>query len=309
MSDTANAQPAVFNTGYSYQIESNNDPFQSKFFSVDGAPTVSVYTTSGNIEVIYNPTIKGVQVDLYVKRDFSLWSGSRNLDSYRIILQQNRNEIVASIEDRRSENRRRTSGDVQFSFVIQVPSKGSMNLRTVDGNITLDGVEGQHFIQNHTGVIKVSRSTGEIRIASTTGNIEMEGLRGNIHAKNANGKIVSLNNEGETRVRTVSGDIHSSGMMGVFVAASISGNITAGFRDVSRGVYMETVSGNIDLTLPGSKGYSIKAQGMRYDFDGLNSTYSDTRIRSRNATVEIREGGIPVNLSSISGTIRVNEAQ
>lgn len=308
MSDIANAQPVAFKELHIYKAENNNDPFESRFFRVDGAPTLSVYTTVGDIEVLHNPSIRGVQVDLYVKRDFSLWSGSRSLDSYRIILQQNGNEIVASVEDRRHDSRR-TSKDVQFSFVVQVPSKGSTNLRTVDGNVTLDGVEGQHFVQNHNGLIKIKNSAGEIRAASSAGNIELEELRGNIHAKTMSGKILSVNNSGETRVRTVSGDINSSGMSGVLVAASVSGNITAGFRDVSRGIYMETVSGNIELNLPGSKGFSITAVGLRYDFESLNKEYSTARIRSQNATVEIREGGIPVNLSSLSGTIRVKEGQ
>lgn len=303
------SQSIVGNVSQIPQKEQMNDPYESRFFRVGGAPKLSVYTTYGDIKVVHNPNINGVQVDLYVKREFSLWSGSRSLDNYRIIIQQNGNEIIASVEDRRSGRRSRIDHDVQFSFVVQVPKRGSMNLRTIKGEIEMDGVDGQHFIQNHDGNLYVKRSEGEIRVSSTTGDIDLSELKGNIFAKNVNGSIFSRSNAGEIRLNTVSGDVETSDLIGVLVAATVSGNINAQIDEVSRGIYLESVSGNIDLDLPKSRGYSIRASALRYDFDGLSSSESVRQMQSQYSTVEVREGGIPVNLSSVSGTIRIRESQ
>lgn len=283
------------------------DPYRSQFFSVEGAPNMTVFTTVGDIEVRHNPDLDGVQIDLFVHREFSLWAGSQNLDNYRIILQQSGNDIVASVENRRGENRRRISRDIQFSFVIQVPTKSSTNLRTVNGKITLDGVEGRHFIQNQNGSLSVSDTKGDIQVASTNGDISLRGLSGNIRVNNVTGSVNIENSEGEIRARTVSGDMKTSGLVGVFIGATVTGNIDTGFRDISRGVFMESVSGNISTNLPQNKSYSVRAQGLRYDFDQLNKSYSKVNIRPDHATVEIREGGIPVNLSTVSGVIKVKE--
>ena len=285
----------------------NSDPYRSRFFSVEGAPNLTVFTTVGDIEVRQNPDLDGVQVDLFVQREFSLWAGSQNLDNYRIILQQSGNDIVASVENRGGENRRRVSRDVQFSFVIQVPTKSSTNLRTVNGKITIDGLEGRHFIQNQNGDLTVSDTKGEIQVASTNGAINLKNLSGNIRVNNVTGRVNIENSEGEIRARTVSGDMITSGIVGVFIGATVTGNIDTGFRDISRGVFMESVSGNISTNLPQNKSYSVRAQGLRYDFDQLNKSYSKVNIRPDHATVEIREGGIPVNLSTVSGVIKVKE--
>jgi hypothetical protein len=91
------------------------------------------------------------------------------------------------------------------------------------------------------------------------------------------------------------------------VAATVSGSLKADFDDVSVGVHLESVSGNIDLKLPDSKGFSVEARALGFDFDRLKAGETVTSIRSSNASAEVRGGGIPVRLSTISGRIRVEE--
>jgi DUF4097 and DUF4098 domain-containing protein YvlB len=304
---TLYAQPNAASAANQLKTEFQSDPIESKFFRVDGAPSLSVFTVNGNIEVNYNPSINGVQVDLYVKREFSLWSGTRSLNNYRIILQQRGNSIVASVEDRRTGSRSWGGDDIQFSFVIQVPQKGSMNLRTMKGDISLDGVEGQHFIQNHSGLLRVRNSEGEIRVASTLGDIELNNIKGNVYAKTVSGDIRSANSTGEIRFRTVSGHVFADKIKGSLIAATTSGDVVSTLQDVSIGVYIESVSGDIDLELPSAGGFTIDANALRYDFDGLDRKHTTERITTRSAKLNVRDGGIPINLSTVSGRIRVKE--
>ncbi len=285
------------------------DPYRSEFFRVDHSPNLTVNTLSGDIEVTRDSGIDGVQVDLYIKRDFSLWSGSRSLDNYRIIIQKQGNSIIASVEDRRTGRTLRAGDTIHFSFRIKVPRKASLNLRTIRGEILADGVEGQHYLQNHDGNIDVNRMEGEIRAVSTVGNIHLRNLNGNIFAKTVSGNILGENNFGEVRLRTTTGDINTSGTSGTLVAASTSGHIRSDLNVVSMGVYLETTTGDIDLTLPVNDGYDIDAKGLSFDFDGLRETGVIKKVGFRHATVEIREGGIPVNLKSVAGSINVREIQ
>jgi hypothetical protein len=302
-------QPANISIDTFHAENIQTDPHESKFFRVDGAPNLSVVVPNGNISVAYNPTIEGVQVDLYVKREFSLWSGIRSLDNYRIILQQRGNNIVASVEDRRRSSRDRHGDSVQFTFMIQVPERGSMNLRTNNGKVLLDGVKGQHFVQNLNGLVAIKNSEGEIRAASTAGDIELNDLKGNIYAKTVSGSIFGSGNTGELRFRTVTGIIETYNSTGTLIAGNTSGNIICSLNEISKGVYVESISGNIDIELPAGGSYSIDASALRYDFDGLDREYTRTNVSSRSTRVEIRNGGIPLNLSTVSGTIRVTEKE
>ncbi|MDZ7720600.1 MAG: DUF4097 family beta strand repeat-containing protein [Balneolaceae bacterium] len=284
-------------------------PYKSEFFRVRGIPKVTVHTTTGNIEVFQNPDINGVKVDLFLERSFSLWSGRRSLDNFRIILQQQGDRIIASVEDKKSGQVPRDS-DIKFHFLVQTPKNVTTNLRAFNGNIFLDDVEGDHFIQNQTGDISISHTKGEIRVVSTTGNIDLANVKGNVYAKTVNGSVNIVSNSGEARVRSVSGDIHASKMRGTLVSATTSGNIYADFTDVSKGIYLETISGDIELFLPETSGFDIEGSAMSYDLRGLReSSITESDQNQRDLNVVIREGGLPVRVSTMSGRIQVSESQ
>jgi DUF4097 and DUF4098 domain-containing protein YvlB len=284
------AQQVAYNTTREIVTESrssdeNQDkPYKSEFFKVRGTPKVTVHTTTGNVEVFQNPDIDGVKVDLFLERSFSLWSGRRSLDNFRIILQQQGNHIIASVEDKKSGHVP-TGSDIKFHFLVQTPQKVTTNLRTFNGDIFLENVEGHHFIQNQTGNISVNHTRGEVRVVSTTGNIDLASLEGNVYAKTVNGSVNIISNSGEVRVRSVSGDITASDITGTLVSATTSGNIYADFMDVSKGIYLETVSGDIELFLPASSGFTIEGSAMSYDFRGLSdSTITERHQHQRDST-------------------------
>lgn len=285
------------------------DPYRSEFFKVDGHPNITVNTLAGDIEVVENPGIDGVQIDLFVKREFSLWSGTRSLDNYRIIMQKQGNSIIASVEDRRSGRDLRSSESVEFNFQVQVPSEASLNLRSMQGEILAKGVEGKHFIQNHAGDLTIQDLSGEVRAASTSGNIFLSNLQGNIYVKTVSGDIRSDQDRGEIRLRTTTGDIVTSGLSGTLVAGSTSGDIISEFREVSVGIYLETTTGDIDLMIPSGKGYSISAKGMDFNFDDFADDSNSKDIGFMNASLEVGDGDIPVNLKSVSGSVKVRENQ
>lgn len=291
-------------------LEKTQDkPYKSEFFHVRGTPKVTVHTTTGNIEVFQNSEIDGVMVDLYLERSFSLWSGRRSLDNYRIILQQQGDHIIASVEDKKSGSVS-VNSDIKFHFVVQTPANISSNLRTLDGDIFLENVEGYHYVQNQSGNVNIINASGEIRVVSTLGNIGLENLNGNIWAKTVNGSVNVLSNSGEVRVRSVSGNIIASDINGTLVSATTSGSIFADFRNVSKAIYLETVSGDIDLLLPRSDGYNIEGSAMSYDFVGFDDEIISERHQNhRQLNVVIREGGLPVHVTTMSGRVRVAESQ
>ena len=313
-----NASESLYAQPVSYEVirastitkeEVQEKPYQSEFFYVRGIPKVTVHTTVGDIEVFQNPDIDGVKVDLYLEKSFSLWSGRRSLDNYRIILQQQGDHIIAAVEDKKSGHVP-ASNDIKFHFVVQTPEKVSTNLRTFNGDIFLENVDGHHYVQNQSGDVNIQNTSGEIRVVSTLGNIELINLRGTIWAKTVNGSVNAVANSGEVRVRSVSGNITASNIIGTLVSATTSGDIFAQFRDVSKGISLETVSGDIELFLPAKNGYNIEGNAMRYDLEGLDERIISQRNQNhRQLHVVIREGGLPVHISTMSGLIRVEESQ
>lgn len=286
----------------------SNDPYRSEFFRVKGTPAVTVHTLAGEIEVINNPALDGIQIDLYVEQSYSFWSRSRSLDDYRITIQQRGDQIVASVEDRRSGRRITDAGSTRFTFYVQIPADNAeLNLRSMSGEISVDGFKGSHFIQNHAGNLHLVNLSGEVRAASTAGDINIMSSEGVLYANTISGSVFVDQSEGEIRLRTVSGDVESRNISGVLVAASTSGNIYSDFRRVTKGIHLETISGNVEVVVPRGPGYAISAKGMGFDFHNFDLSNAKENIRSGNASVILHDGDIPVNISSISGRIKVRE--
>ena len=284
-----------------------NDPYKSRFFRVRGAPRITVNTVSGGVEVYENEALDGVQVDLYVNRSFSLWSGARNLDNYRIILQQRGDHIIASVEDKRSGRNYKADAGIEFNFVIQTPAKTSVEIQSMAGNISIQGINGKHFIQNHTGDIDLWKVEGETRISSTAGNLGVAENRGILFMKTVTGNMHVERSSGEVRLKSIEGNVEVHEIQGTLVTSTVTGNIFSEFSEVSKGIFMESTSGNIDLIIPKRAGYQITAEAMEFDFAELDLAQSQMDVEFRNAILTIRDGVIPINLSTLTGKITVKE--
>lgn len=291
------------------EILNEDDPHESHFFKVRGVPTLNVHTINGDIELISNPDIDGVMVELFVERSFTLWSGPRSLDDFRIIIRQQGDRIIASVDERRTGSSRR-SGDVKFHFVIQTPFETNTQLRTVNGDIHIENLVGEQFLQNQTGHISAINNTGRTQISSTMGDITMDRLNGVTFAKSVNGIIHISNSSGEMRLRTVTGDVVVHSASGTLVAATTSGHIISDFTQVSKGIYLETVSGNIELSMPIETSYKIDGQAMQFDFSGMvQDSVTNLNRRNRAASLTTGDGEIPVQLSTVAGRIKVSHTE
>lgn len=305
------AQQLLINTVSTESIApeiDENDPYRSKFFRVRGNPRIKINTVSGGVEVYENESLNGVQVDLFVKQSFSLWSGARNLENYRIILQQRGDHIIASVEDKRSGRSYKANAGIEFNFVIQTPAKASVEIQSMAGDISVQGISGKHFIQNHTGDIDLWRVEGETRVSSTAGNVSVSDNGGTLFMKTVTGDVLIEKSRGEIRLKTIEGNVEAHEISGTLVASSVTGNIFSEFTEVSKGIFMETMSGNIELIIPEQSGYKIAAEALEFDFDELDLNDDEARVEFRNASLTIRDGQIPINLSSASGKITVKES-
>lgn len=290
-------------------IEKNlvkGSPHESKRFPADKPVELSVFTLSGNVEIYENPAIDYIQIDLYIDRGFSLWSGGASLDNYRIVFQKNSGKITASVEPRRSESRAWKGENISFSYIVQTPVHVSSRIRSTKGDIYARNLKGNHLIQATVGNLYLENLEGEINAYSASGNIEAKSMRGELNAKTTNGNISVMRSDGEIRLRTVTGSIRAARTNGTFIAATTTGNVDAQLLSVGEGSYIETITGSVNLTLPPELNYAIEASGSSVDVtDLLDREEFEGRVQRRNANVTFGSGSIPVQISSVSGNVIV----
>jgi DUF4097 and DUF4098 domain-containing protein YvlB len=290
-------------------ISEKQEPYLSKIFEISDGARLTVTTINGNVEVVHNPNIDHVLVELYVRRGFALWSGNRNLDNYRILMIQRGNVITASVERRSSSGTVRSGDDMSFVYLVQAPRNISTDLRTLNGNILLSDISGEHLIQNSVGNVIVRNSSGLFNIYSSGGSIELENIEGQVNGKTVVGGIFVNQSSGEMRFRSTTGSVQVDDYAGTFIASTVNGSIRANFNHVSQGVYLETTTGNIDLFLPLDIGYRIEAEANRIDLTRLTGIPSAIRAVQRNsAKTNIGDGQVPVQLKTTTGNIVISSS-
>lgn len=277
---------------------------ESKRFYPERIPQLTVFTISGDIEVVHNPSINHVQLDLYVKRGFSLWSRGADLDDYRIIMMQRNGEINASVE------RRRRGGfwgrdETSFTFIIQAPSDISTHLRTLKGDILIHDLSGTHRLQTNAGNLMVSYSEGEFQANSTAGTIEFSNSSGQINIQSVAGNIDLRDINGEIRVRSTAGTITGQSLSGSLLTRTVAGLVRADFLHVDEGISIETTAGNVELTLPDDQGFDIDARGMNFNLKGFDDFTGN--LQRMSASGSVGNGSIPIQVHTSAGTVLIQK--
>ncbi|MEX2601932.1 MAG: DUF4097 family beta strand repeat-containing protein [Balneolaceae bacterium] len=278
--------------------------YESKQFYPEAVPNLTVFTFSGDIEVIHNPSIHHVQLDLYVRKGFSLWSGGVDLDDYRILMMQRNGEINASVE-RKRRGRFWGSDDISFTFIIQTPSAVSTHLRTMKGDILIHDLSGTHRLQTNAGNLAISYSDGEFQVSSTAGNVEVSNSSGQVGIQSTAGHIDLRNIHGEMRVRSTAGAITGSSLTGSLLTRSIAGHVQAEFLHVEEGISIESTAGNIELTLPDDQGFDIDARGLNLNLAGFEDFTGN--LQRMSAVGSVGKGSLPVQVHTSAGTILIQK--
>ena len=122
------------------------------------------------------------------------------------------------------------------------------------------------------------------------------------------GDVIISNMKGEVEVKNCQ-DIKLKNVSGPLVLSTISGNIDLEFSDMSkdRPVSINSVSGEIDVTLPSKAGVDVEMEtisgGIYSDFDFSSDKKTLRRIGGNNIKGQLNGGGVDFKITNVSGNI------
>ena len=135
---------------------------------------------------------------------------------------------------------------------------------------------------------------------------------------------------GTMEINAVNGSINAKNIQGEVTASTVDGNIHVTFRTLNRdkALYLSTVDGDIDITLPKDTNADIIARTMEGDvysgFEGdttlgketsgkedetMPQNFYNTYINSNYITTRINKGGHKVYLNTIDGNIYIRKGE
>lgn len=143
-----------------------------------------------------------------------------------------------------------------------------------------------------------------LEIDAAAASVEMEGLTiREVEFDGAHGacELRSCSVE-RMDIDTASGDIRFSGSLGTLECDAASADILAVMENIPSRIDVDTMSGDLDITLPADAGFSLKLNTMSETFD---SEFTDITVRNEEY---IRgDGSCRINVSAMSGDVMIRK--
>jgi DUF4097 and DUF4098 domain-containing protein YvlB len=298
---------ALFSAGCDEMSLGSARDYVHKSFRVEPGGKLMVDSDTGSIEV----SSGGMdQVRVEVERELrgrTDLEAEQNLKQVRLDFRQDGNDVF--IYARRPEDRFGSNwgSRLRLRFVVLVPDKYSLDLKTGGGGITVNDLEGT--VRAHTlggslsfgqikGSVNGETSGGGISLQGGTGPVDVETMGGSIKIGKVNGPVKAHTSGGSITVEEVQGRIEASTLGG-----SVSATLTRQPEEdcelsTSGGSIHARLSRNLNLNLDaGTSGGSVRTN--------IPVTMQGEISKSRlNATMN---GGGPVlRLHTLGGSISIN---
>ena len=170
------------------------------------------------------------------------------------------------------ENHMRGHNDVHVNFTVRVPAGVNFQGAAVSGDVSATGL------------------TGSVELTSVSGDVSGTGLTGRADLNSVSGDVELETASGEASGRSVSGSVR----------ATVRGRATAPLR-------FSSVSGDLTISLPRDMGADIEMNSVSGE---MSSDFPLTlgaggRVRRSHLRARIGEGGRALNLSTVSGDVRL----
>lgn len=165
--------------------------------------------------------------------------------------------------------------DTRVDFTVRLPADLSVDIKTVSGDVTGNGLQGA------------------LVVGTVSGSLRLTGVRGpSLEATSVSGDVaLSEADIGNVEAETVSGDV------------TYAGTIRRDGR-----YYFKTLSGDVELVVPGTPDATLRGS----TFSGrlvsdFPTTSGDRRRRSR-FSATWGSGSATIDVESFSGTVRIRQA-
>jgi len=197
---------------------------------------------------------------------------------------------------------------VQVNFVVAVPRRYNVKLKTSGGDIRVGDLDGRAYARTSGGNIELGKVTGDVDAGTSGGDVRLvEGLA--TVKLNTSGGNVSVDRAiGETDLDTSGGDITIGTVENTLHASTSGGNVTAGIAGALKGdCSLNTSGGNVRAKVSADAAFNLDASTSGGDVkaDGLTITIEKGGVGRSKLAGKVNGGGPLLKMRSSGGDIVV----
>lgn len=213
--------------------------------------------------------------------------------------------------------------NISISYEITVPATTELHASSGSGNQTISGINGPLETNTGSGSLKLSGIGSGVHAHTGSGDIDIDGANGSVYARTGSGSIHATNIaggfDGETgsghltleqsapgsvRAQTGSGGVELRNVKGSLEAQAGSGDIRVD-GEATGGWVVHTGSGSVDLRLPQNAAFDLDAHTGSGSIDLSHPVTVQGSITRKEVKGKVGGGGVPVQVETGSGSIRI----
>ncbi len=273
-------------------VKAANGDDISKSFKVNKGGTLKVHIMSGDISVDtwnkneVNVTIENIDESQYNQLNISQ-SGNNVTVQFNGSGYYGSSDVKVSVSSEYNLNLETNQGDMRLSNNI----KGSVQIETRGGNITLASINGYLKALTNGGDITLSTISGTAEVTTYGGDITTGNVNGNLTLSTMGGDIEAQNITGKADISTKGGTINLLNVGKDLHAVTNGGDITSG-----------DVGGNADISTMGGSIHVKKVSGSAI----LKTNGGNIKLLGASGSTEARTYGGNLELYNLYGTVDAN---
>jgi DUF4097 and DUF4098 domain-containing protein YvlB len=295
----------------SSDLFANTEDVINRSFDVSEGGTLTMNVDRASIKVETN---RGKQVEVEVIRKVGTSNEERAeeiLAKYQIDFHHSGSDVTIETGD---HTRSRgffswlKNKNLRIHFMVTVPEKYNLNLKTSGGSITVSDIQGDVKARTSGGSLKFAYIKGPVWGKTSGGSIQLERCTGNADVKTSGGSLRIGTVEGEVKANTSGGSIKVKEVMGTINAHTSGGSISV--------FISKQPAGDCNLTTSGGSITVRLSENINLDVDAKTSgghvstefpvimqgTLSKQRLEGK-----INDGGPLLFLKTSGGSIRIKK--
>ncbi len=278
-----------------------------KSFRVESGGKLLLDSDAGSIEVS-SGGMDQVRVD--VERELkgrSDQDADQELKQLRMDIRQEGNDVY--IHARRPEDRfgPNWGSRLRLRFVVLVPDKYNLDLRTGGGSITVNDLEGTVQARTLGGSLNFGHIKGSVNGETSGGAISLEGSTGPVAVKTSGGSIRIGRVNGPVKAHTSGGGIKVEEVQGRIEATTLGGSVEA--------TLTRQPEGDCELSTSGGSIHARLSRDLNLDLQASTSAGSvrtnlpvtvQGEISRNRLEAKMNQGGPTLRLHTLGGSISIN---
>lgn len=277
-----------------------------KTFAVRPGEVLEVETQGGSIQVNSTNEDKVVVVAKQRIKASSEEEADELLRDLTLTIEQAGDGVIAKSR----YERRSWSGSlpVQVDFVVTVPLRYDVALRTSGGQVKIGDLDGRVDARTSGGSISIGKVTGDIEARTSGGNISLVEGASDVRLDTSGGSIRVERAIGKTDLHTSGGHIEIKSVENVVQASTSGGNVTATIAGPMKGdCSLSTSGGHVRAIVDRSASFHLDAStsGGGVHADGLTITIDRGGAGRSRLSGKVNGGGALLKLRTSGGGIDV----